>query len=212
MVLNLQANVETFIVFRSCTPLLVAIADSVFVRRPWPSLETFGSLLAILGGAVAYAAVDSAFSVTAYSWAFAYLLCITFEVCTVWLFGPEKFTLLPGIEPSFACLEVAHLMNPEPSFLMNVCLSDGVHQASGNVCRLEHVGACPLQQPPRTGTRVTGGEGFGRILSSHSQPSLRSPLAPAFWLAWPLACDRAACSFVFQLRAGFRPAVTHLDE
>ncbi|KAJ7563430.1 hypothetical protein O6H91_03G110700 [Diphasiastrum complanatum] len=75
-----HANVDTFIVFRSSTPLLVAIADTVFRNQQWPSRSTFISLLVILGGAVGYVATDSAFNVTAYSWAVAYLVTITTEM------------------------------------------------------------------------------------------------------------------------------------
>lgn len=75
-----HANVDTFIVFRSSTPLLVAIADTAFRKQPWPSAPTFVSLLAILGGAIGYVIFDSAFNVKAYSWAFAYLITITTEM------------------------------------------------------------------------------------------------------------------------------------
>lgn len=75
-----HANVDTFIVFRSLTPLLVAIADTVFRKQPIPSKLTFVSLFIILGGAVGYVATDSAFSLTAYSWAIAYLVTITSEM------------------------------------------------------------------------------------------------------------------------------------
>ncbi|WOL00361.1 hypothetical protein Cni_G09074 [Canna indica] len=75
-----NANVDTFIVFRSLTPLLVAIADTVFRNQPCPSKLTFLSLLIILSGAVGYVATDSAFSLTAYSWAAAYLVTITTEM------------------------------------------------------------------------------------------------------------------------------------
>nr|DAD27046.1 TPA_asm: hypothetical protein HUJ06_028514 [Nelumbo nucifera] len=75
-----HANVDTFIVFRSCTPLLVAIADAAFRKQPFPSKLTFASLVIILGGAVGYVATDSAFTITAYSWAFAYLVTITTEM------------------------------------------------------------------------------------------------------------------------------------
>uniref|UniRef100_A0A0E0B183 Uncharacterized protein n=1 Tax=Oryza glumipatula TaxID=40148 RepID=A0A0E0B183_9ORYZ len=68
-----HANVDTFIVFRSLTPLLVAIADTAFRKQPCPSKLTFLSLVVILGGAVGYVITDSAFSLTAYSWALAYL-------------------------------------------------------------------------------------------------------------------------------------------
>ncbi|KAL2514952.1 GDP-mannose transporter GONST4 [Forsythia ovata] len=75
-----HANVDTFIVFRSLTPLLVAIADTAFRKQPCPSKLTFLSLVIILGGAVGYVATDSAFSLTAYSWALAYLVTITTEM------------------------------------------------------------------------------------------------------------------------------------
>lgn len=75
-----HANVDTFIVFRSCTPLLVALADTAFRKQPCPSKLTFLSLVIILGGAVGYVATDSAFTLTAYSWAFAYLVTITTEM------------------------------------------------------------------------------------------------------------------------------------
>ncbi|WOL09200.1 hypothetical protein Cni_G17953 [Canna indica] len=75
-----HANVDTFIVFRSLTPLLVAIADTTFRKQPCPSKLTFLSLVIILGGAVGYVITDSAFSLTAYSWAFAYLVTITTEM------------------------------------------------------------------------------------------------------------------------------------
>lgn len=78
-----HANVDTFIVFRSATPLLVAIADTVFRKQPLPSTWTFGALIVILGGAVGYVATDSQFSVTAYSWAVAYLAVICTEMVYV---------------------------------------------------------------------------------------------------------------------------------
>ncbi|KAG6553864.1 hypothetical protein Mapa_004781 [Marchantia paleacea] len=75
-----HANVDTFIVFRSSTPIIVALADTLFRKQPWPSQYTFGALLVILGGAVGYVMTDSTFSVTAYSWAAAYLVVITTEM------------------------------------------------------------------------------------------------------------------------------------
>ncbi|KAL1546189.1 GDP-fucose transporter 1 [Salvia divinorum] len=75
-----HANVDTFIVFRSLTPLLVAIADTAFRKQPRPSKLTFLSLVIILGGAVGYVATDDGFTLTAYSWAIAYLVTITTEM------------------------------------------------------------------------------------------------------------------------------------
>jgi drug/metabolite transporter (DMT)-like permease len=75
-----HANVDTFIVFRSSTPLLVALADSAFRKQALPSKYTFGSLVVILAGAVGYVITDSAFTLTAYSWAIAYLVTICTEM------------------------------------------------------------------------------------------------------------------------------------
>eukprot|EP00252_Welwitschia_mirabilis_P021508 TRINITY_DN5534_c0_g2_i1.p1 TRINITY_DN5534_c0_g2~~TRINITY_DN5534_c0_g2_i1.p1 ORF type:complete len:346 (+),score=37.49 TRINITY_DN5534_c0_g2_i1:254-1291(+) len=75
-----HANVDTFIVFRSLTPLLVAFADTVFRNQPLPSKYTFSSLLVILAGAIGYVATDYGFTLTAYSWAIAYLITITTEM------------------------------------------------------------------------------------------------------------------------------------
>ncbi|KAG0584632.1 hypothetical protein KC19_3G224200 [Ceratodon purpureus] len=78
-----HANVDTFIMLRSTTPLLVAIADTLFRDQPWPSKCTFASLFVILGGAVGYVATDSQFNVTAYSWAVIYLIAICTEMVYV---------------------------------------------------------------------------------------------------------------------------------
>lgn len=78
-----HANVETFIVFRSTTPILVAIADTLFRQQPFPSKWTLASLFVILGGAVGYVATDSQFNLTAYSWAIAYLVVICTEMVYV---------------------------------------------------------------------------------------------------------------------------------
>lgn len=75
-----HANVDTFIVFRSLTPLLVAISDTAFRNQPCPSKLTFLALVVIFGGAVGYVMTDSAFTLTAYSWAVAYLVTITTEM------------------------------------------------------------------------------------------------------------------------------------
>lgn len=56
------------------------MADTAFRKQPCPSKLTFVSLVTILGGAVGYVTTDSAFTLTAYSWAVAYLVTITTEM------------------------------------------------------------------------------------------------------------------------------------
>lgn len=61
------ANVETFMVFRFSTPLVVSIADYLFLGRRLPSARSWGSLVALLFGAAGYAMTDSSFHVKGYT-------------------------------------------------------------------------------------------------------------------------------------------------
>ncbi|KQJ97575.1 GDP-mannose transporter GONST3 [Brachypodium distachyon] len=77
--LLLHANVDTFIVFRSAVPIFVAIGETLYLHQPWPSFRTWLSLSTILGGSVIYVFTDYQFSVTAYSWAVAYLASMSID-------------------------------------------------------------------------------------------------------------------------------------
>ncbi|KAL5223037.1 hypothetical protein ABZP36_027750 [Zizania latifolia] len=77
--LLLHANVDTFIVFRSAVPIFVAIGETLYLRQPWPSLRTWLSLSTILGGSVIYVFTDNQFTVTAYTWAVAYLASMSID-------------------------------------------------------------------------------------------------------------------------------------
>ena len=57
------ANVETVIVFRSCSPLAVAFFDYIFYNRAAPSARSAASFLLITSGAVAYILTDRQFQV-----------------------------------------------------------------------------------------------------------------------------------------------------
>jgi len=61
------ANVETFMVFRFSTPLVVSIADYFFLGRKLPSTQSWACLIALLVGAFGYAATDSSFHVKGYT-------------------------------------------------------------------------------------------------------------------------------------------------
>lgn len=74
--LLLHSNVDTFIVFRSAVPILVAIGETLFLNRPWPSFKTWISLATILGGSLLYVLTDYQFTITAYSWAIVYRSCL----------------------------------------------------------------------------------------------------------------------------------------
>jgi len=66
------ANVETFIVFRSSTPCIIALLDFYFLGRELPNAKSWASLTAIVSGAVAYVLSDSDFEVRAYGWVLAW--------------------------------------------------------------------------------------------------------------------------------------------
>eukprot|EP00268_Persea_americana_P057819 TRINITY_DN6950_c0_g1_i2.p1 TRINITY_DN6950_c0_g1~~TRINITY_DN6950_c0_g1_i2.p1 ORF type:complete len:311 (+),score=49.25 TRINITY_DN6950_c0_g1_i2:543-1475(+) len=77
--LLLHANVDTFIVFRSAVPIFVAVGETIYLNQPWPSLETWLSLATIFGGSVIYVLTDYQFTLTAYSWALAYLVSMSID-------------------------------------------------------------------------------------------------------------------------------------
>ncbi|OIW20944.1 hypothetical protein TanjilG_25939 [Lupinus angustifolius] len=77
--LLLHANVDTFIVFRSVVPILVAVGETLFLHQPWPSVKTWASLTTIFAGSVLYVITDYQFTFMAYSWALAYLVSMTID-------------------------------------------------------------------------------------------------------------------------------------
>ena len=62
------ANVETFIVFRASTPIIVSIADYMFLGRELPSMRSWMSLMGLVVGAAGYVMTDDAYHVSGYFW------------------------------------------------------------------------------------------------------------------------------------------------
>lgn len=82
MCLN-TSNVETVIVARALSPLIVSFLDPIFLGRELPSNRSLGALGMIVVGAIGYASTDKAFlsqGLSAYFWPFLYLIVITFEM------------------------------------------------------------------------------------------------------------------------------------
>lgn len=73
------ANVETFIVFRSSTPILIALMDFCFLGRQLPNARSWAALIAIVCGALAYVYNDSNFEVRAYGWVMAWYMVFAFD-------------------------------------------------------------------------------------------------------------------------------------
>ena len=74
------STVETFIAFRSLTPLLVAALDTLVRGEPRPTARTASCLACIAAGAAAYARDDGAYSARGYGWGAAYLAVIVTEM------------------------------------------------------------------------------------------------------------------------------------
>lgn len=73
------ANVETFIVFRACTPLLVSVADYVWLGRELPSRRSWACLLLLAIGAVSYVLTDKFFRIDAYAWVVVWFAVFCFD-------------------------------------------------------------------------------------------------------------------------------------
>jgi len=78
-----HSNVETFITFRSSTPLVLAICDYLFLGRALPSLWSWGCLVVLLLGAAGYVMVDTGFHVEAYFWLCLWYIFFVFDTVYV---------------------------------------------------------------------------------------------------------------------------------
>jgi GDP-mannose transporter len=77
------SNVETVIVFRALTPILVTFLDALFLGREWPSHRSWAGLCALVVGAYGYASFDEKFQTqgyNAYVWPTLYLFVIALEM------------------------------------------------------------------------------------------------------------------------------------
>ena len=62
------ANVETFIVFRASTPLLIGVCEWAIMGRELPNLRSALAMLALVVGACGYVLFDASFVVHGYIW------------------------------------------------------------------------------------------------------------------------------------------------
>ena len=73
------SNVETFITFRSSTPLVLAFCDWAFLGRKLPCTRSWLSLTMLLLSSAGYAYFDDGFVVNAYVWLIIWYVFFTFE-------------------------------------------------------------------------------------------------------------------------------------
>lgn len=116
-----KSNVDTVIVFRCCTPLVVALMDSMFLGRELPNLRSCASLVLLMVGATGYVMSDSAFrmdGLAAYFWVTMYFFLLCFSMTygklvtdatpmrSMW--GPALYSNLLSIPPTMLFGVVSH--------------------------------------------------------------------------------------------------------
>ncbi len=130
---NLKAlagsNIETVIVFRSCTPLTVAGLDYLVLGRELPSPRSFGALLLILLGAVGYVLCDSAFLVSgfaAYGWVTAYFVLLCFQMT----YGKQLLDMVP-LKSTWGPVLYTNVLSIPPTIVLGLIMGD--HRTLGRV-------------------------------------------------------------------------------
>ena len=125
-----MANVETVIVFRSCTPLAVAVFDYIFYNRAAPTLRSCFSLLLITVGALLYIMTDREFAVngwSAYTWVMIWWTVLVFQLtygkflvtgiplATLWtpVLYTNTFSILPAISVCLLAGEASRIDSVE---------------------------------------------------------------------------------------------------
>jgi GDP-mannose transporter len=123
---NMQAlahsNVETVIVFRSCSPIAVAVIEYMFMGRMFPNARSIISLTFVALGAIVYCNSDSQFVLngfSAYSWVIAYFFLITFEMT----YG-KKLTSSVKMDTVWGPVFYCNLLAALPMFLLGYINSD----------------------------------------------------------------------------------------
>jgi drug/metabolite transporter (DMT)-like permease len=77
------SNVETVIVFRALSPVIVAFLDALFLGREWPNNRSWAGLCTLVLGAYGYASFDEKFQsqgLSAYAWPSLYTIVIALEM------------------------------------------------------------------------------------------------------------------------------------
>jgi solute carrier family 35 len=77
------SNVETFITFRSSTPLVLSVAEWALLGRELPRGRSIGAILLLMASCVGYTLNDAGFKLQAYTWLCVWYVFFLFEACYV---------------------------------------------------------------------------------------------------------------------------------
>ena len=117
---NMQAlrhtSIETIIVFRASTPIVVSMLDRAFLGREWPSLRSMMALTVLACAAASYVVNDHAFRMGgfgAYTWVSLYFATISLEMAYAkHVIGSVQFDSLwgPVLHNNLAAMPVMALL------------------------------------------------------------------------------------------------------
>jgi solute carrier family 35 len=77
------SNVETFITFRSATPLVLSVCDWAFLGRELPGGRSLAAIFALVASCAGYTYFDQGFHIQAYTWLCVWVAFFLFEACYV---------------------------------------------------------------------------------------------------------------------------------
>mmetsp|Transcript_42007 Transcript_42007/g.76295 ORF Transcript_42007/g.76295 Transcript_42007/m.76295 type:complete len:357 (+) Transcript_42007:115-1185(+) len=118
-----QSNVETLIVFRATSPLLVSFLDWWFLGRELPERGSVLALICIIAGSVGYVLADSEFDlkgVLAYKWVTLNLLGVVFEM----IYGKRLLDDLDMDAPEWTSVMYTNVLSLVPMVLLGTCAGE----------------------------------------------------------------------------------------
>ena len=123
------SNVETVIVFRACTPVVVSLTDYLFHGRALPSPRSAAAMTLVVLGAVAFVAQDRDFEVqglAAYKWVLVWFWLLVFQLT----YGKHLVTGL-GLRSIWSPVLYTNSLAVGPTLLLGF--------VSGEAAKLTHV-------------------------------------------------------------------------
>lgn len=111
------SNVETVIVFRSMSPVIVSVLDYLFLGRELPTMKSTMAMLIIVAGSTVYVLSDSAFAmngISAYTWVFGYLVLICFNMS----YGKFLISDVKMQDPVWGSVLYNNVLSLVPTFLI----------------------------------------------------------------------------------------------
>ena len=107
-------NVETFIVFRASTPMVIGVADWWFLGRELPNLRSTGAMVLLVVGACLYVYFDAAFVVQGYVWVGIWYVIFSFDQVRPPRFSPPH----PTVHTARCAGEEGRFTRPPPRPLL----------------------------------------------------------------------------------------------